>query len=276
MIEVKPLLKNIIEKSGGVEKPFKRNLLKEQIHILVLDFIYAHPVYSQLIFYGGSALRHCFELPRFSEDLDFVDLKNNVELTKMGKDLTDYFCTETDLEPKLLVQPSRIKLKFPILRELGLSSPSEYESLLIKIEVFKHFDYCVGYQVGVSTIFKLNRSMVIKAFDLPTMFATKIGAVLHRKWEKTAKGGEVLAKVKGRDYFDLVWYLGKDIKPNLRCIMGFQKTENLREELLKIVEKVDAKSIKFDLEPLMENKTFVDNFSKNIKGILKNAIETHL
>jgi len=39
-----------------------------------------------------------------------------------------------------------------------------------------------------------------------------------RKWEKTVKGGEVIAKVKGRDYFDLMWYLGKNIKPNINCV----------------------------------------------------------
>lgn len=276
MIEVKPLLKKIIQGTETAEKPFKRNLLKEQIHILVLDFIYAHPDYGNLVFYGGSALRHCFDLPRLSEDLDFVDLENKIDLPEMGRELETYFNKETDLRPKVLIQPSRVKLKFPILRELGLSTPSEYESLLIKIEVFKHFDYCSEYQVGLSTIFKFNRSVVIKNFDLPTMMATKIGAVLHRKWQKTAKGGEVLAKLKGRDYFDLVWYLSKGVKPNMKCIMGFKPKENLKEELLKVVKKVDTKSIKFDLDPLMENKPFVDNFSKNIGDILKGEIEQKL
>ncbi len=276
MTEIKPLLEKIIKDSDKAAKTFKRNLIKEQLHILVLDFLYARPDYSDLVFYGDSALRHCFGLDRLSEDLDFVDLTGKVDLTNLGKDLEDYFYKETDLKPKVIVQPSRVKLKFPILQELNLSDPSEYQSLLIKIEVFKHFDYCSGYKINISTIFKLNRSVIVKTFDLSTMMATKIAAVLHRKWLKMAKSGEILAKVKGRDYFDLVWYLNKGIKPNLQCVMDFDSSANLKQELLRMIERVDAKSIKFDLEPLIENSSFVENFGNNIKAILKTEIENRL
>jgi len=276
MIETKPLFEKLVRDLGPADKSFKRNLLKEQIHILALDFLYSHPVYGQLIFYGGSCLRHCFNLPRLSEDLDFVDLKNNIDLGKMAEDIESFFYNETDLRPKVLVQPSRIKLKFAILKELGLALPSDYQSLLLKIEVFKHFDYCAGYKVDVVAIFKLNRSVVLKTFDLPTMMATKMAAVLHRKWQKIAKRGEVLASVKGRDYFDLIWYFNQGIKPNLKCIMDFKDGANLKDELLKAVAKVNEQSIKFDLEPLIEDKNFVDNFSKNIKAILKREIDLRL
>jgi hypothetical protein len=46
----------------------------------VLDYIYSAPRYSGLIFYGGSCLAHFFQLPRLSEDLDFID-----ETPEMGK-----------------------------------------------------------------------------------------------------------------------------------------------------------------------------------------------
>jgi len=96
----KIFLKDLIKKSFSKNKVFKRNILKEYLQILVLDFFYSHKDYSQLIFYGGSCLSHCYDLPRLSEDLDFVDIKKKIELKKLAKDLENYFKKNTDLEVK--------------------------------------------------------------------------------------------------------------------------------------------------------------------------------
>jgi len=74
MEETKTILKDLIAKSETNNKLFKRNVLKGYLQVLVLDFIYSDPDYSQLFFYGGSCLAHCFGLNRLSEDLDFVDV----------------------------------------------------------------------------------------------------------------------------------------------------------------------------------------------------------
>ena len=81
-----------------------------------------------------------------------------------------------------------------------------------------------------------------------------------------------MAKVKGRDYFDLMWYLEKAVKPNLGCIVGIESLEALKAKLLKIVDTVDARSIQYDLEALIDNENFIKNLSKNIKEILKRKI----
>ena len=273
---IKPFLKHIIDGALGMSSTYKRNLLKDYIQVVILDFIYSHPKYSQLVFYGGSCLRHCFDLPRLSEDLDFVDLKKEIKLADLAKDLEDYFKKKTDLEAKIKVQPSRVQIKFAILKELGLAIPSESDMLYLKLEVFKHFYFCSGYEVNTTAIFKFNRSMIIRTFDLPTMMATKIGAVMNRQWQKTAKGGEPLAKVKGRDYFDLVWYLSKTIKPNLNCLMNKESKAGLKEKLLAAIAKVDSKSIEYDLSPLMEDSSFVKGLAKNIKDILGREINEKL
>ena len=273
---IKPFLKNIVAKAIGMSSIYKRNLLKDYIQVVILDFIYSNPEYSQLVFYGGSCLRHCFDLPRLSEDLDFVDLKKSIKLDVLAGDLENYFKKKTDLEAKIKIQPSRIQIKLPILKEMGLADPSESDLLYLKLEVFKFFDFCSGYQISMMPIFKFNRSMIIKTFDLPTMMATKIGAVMNRKWEKTAKGGELLAKVKGRDYFDLVWYLSKNIKPNLKCLMQKESEAGLKEKLLAMIAKVDKRSIEYDLSPLMEDSAFVKGLAKNIKEILTREIKEKL
>jgi hypothetical protein len=276
METIKPILTDLISESPSRNNLFKRNLLKEYLQIVVLDFIYSHKDYSQLFFYGGSAIAHCFDLQRLSEDLDFIDEKKNINLTKLAEDLEEYFSKRTDLPMKTTVQKFRIYLKFPILHELGISTRSETDNLFLKVEVYTEFDFCIKYSTDIRPVFKYNRSVLIKTFDPATLMATKIRAILLRKWEKTDKRGKTTVKVKGRDYFDLLWYLQKGIQPNLSCIEGVETMEDLKTKLLDLVGKIDNKSIQLDLEPLIDNEKFVSNMSKNMKAILEREIRERL
>lgn len=276
MESAKIFLKDLINKSALKDNLFKRNLLKQYLQLMVLDFIYSHPKYSQLVFYGGSCLRHCFDLPRLSEDLDFVDLENKIQIDKLAEDLEKYFRKETDLELRTALQKSRIRLKFAVLQELELAGANESDLLFLKVELFKQFNFCKGYKLEVIPLFKFNKAVLVKTFDLSTLMATKIGAILYRKWEKTDKKGDVFIKVKGRDYFDLIWYLEKGVKPNIKCIKDVDDENKLKNRLLEIIAKVDTKSIRLDLESLMEDKNFLKNLSRNIKEILEREIETKL
>ena len=276
METIKPVLASIISESPSRNNIFKRNLLKEYLQVVVLDFIYSHKDYSQLLFYGGSALAHCFDLQRLSEDLDFIDETRKINVPKLAKDLEDYFRKRTDLEVKTTVQKFSIYLKFPILRDLGLSTREETDMLFLKVEVYSEFDFCTKYSTDIRPVFKYNRSVLIKALDASTLMATKIRAILFRKWEKTDKQGKTTVKVKGRDYFDLLWYLQKGIQPNLSCIEGFENIKDLKERLLAIVANIDSKSIQLDIEALISNPGFVNNMSKNMKAILEREIEEKL
>ena len=269
------LLKLLAEKNVK-NMSFKRNLAKEYLQIIALDFIYSHKDYGQMVFYGGSCLKHCYGLPRLSEDLDFVDLRKTVKIDQLANDLKEYFAKIGNIEVKATVQKFRIYLKFPILRELGLVGGDEPDFLFLKVEVFNAFDFCKTFKTEIIPVFKHNRSLLIKTFDLPTMMATKIRAVFLRKWEKTDKKGDLLMKVKGRDYFDLMWYLQKKITPNLGCIENIKDAADLKDKLIGAIDKVDSKSILLDLEPLIEDMVFLNNLSKNIKLILINQIKSTL
>lgn len=269
---IKPFLIKLLKDSASGDKVFRRNLLKNYLQILVLDFIYSHQKYSRLVFYGGSCLAHCHNLPRLSEDLDFVDLEKKIEIPELAKDLKEYFKKNTDLEVKAVPQKFRVYLKFPVLGELGLAGKSESDLVFLKVEIFKGFDFCKDYKIETAPLFKFNKTILVKTFDLPTLMATKIRAILHRKWEKTDKKGKTTAKVKGRDYFDLLWYLEKGVMPNFGCIEGIADKEKFREQLLAAIMKVDARSIRIDLESLIDNLGLVKNLSKNIKETLRRMV----
>lgn len=269
----KPYLKNLLANSPSDNNLFRRNLLKEYLQIVVLDFIYSHSKYSNLYFYGGSCLAQCFGLPRLSEDLDFVDVKKGIILSELASDLRNYFSTQTDLSVIVTVQKFRVYLKFPILKELGLSVGTESDQLFLKVEIFSDFHFCKRFKTEIIPLFKHNRSILVKTFDLPTLMATKIRAVFNRRWEKSDKAGNVIARVKGRDYFDLMWYLQKNIQPNIGCIESCKNNLELKNKLLTAIKKIDARSISLDLESLIADQNFVKNLSKNMKDILKREIE---
>ncbi len=264
-------LKNILTENSDASDLYKRNLLKDYLQILVLKYVYSQDKYSDLVFYGGSVLSHCYELPRLSEDLDFVDIADRIDNEKMAEDLKKYFEKEVGLPVKIKNQKFRIYLKFPILKELGLSDEGQTDLLFLKVEIFKKFSFCKKYRLETVPLFKYNQSVLIKTFDLSTLMATKIRVVLYRQWEKINKKGKTLISVKGRDYFDLMWYLQKGVKPNLKCL-EVENMEELKGELLKIISKVDKRSVVLDLENFISDKKFVENLGKNIKEILKNLV----
>jgi len=272
----KEFIENLLlkyEKTGNV---FKRNVVKEYLQVLSLFFIYSKEEYQDLLFYGGSCLRHCFGLPRLSEDLDFVDLRKEISLKNLAKDLEKFFARGLKIQGRAKIQKFRIYLKFPILYELKLATREESDLLFVKVEIFKKFDFYKNFKVEIIPVFKFNKSILVRTFSLSTLMATKIGAILYRKWEKTDKKGKTLVKVKGRDYFDLMWYLRKGIKPDIRYIKGIKDSKELRKRLLEIIENLDQASIQLDLEPLVEDKTFVRNLSKNLKEILIREINEKL
>lgn len=272
---VKIWLRKLVQESTSQNNLFKRNFIREYLQIIVLDYIYSHPIYSQLSFYGGSCLSHCYNLPRFSEDLDFVDIENKIDYQTFSEDILHYFSKNTDLHPKIYTQKFRIYLKFPILHELNLANSSGTDFLYLKIEIDNEFDYCNNYKNIIVPLFKFNRSILIRTFDLQTLMSTKIRALLYRKWEKTDKDGKTLIRVKGRDYFDLMWFLVQKVEPNLDCLKNEAKDKkDLNNKLLHIIENIDPLSIQRDLEAFIEDSNYTRNLSKNIKEILKGQIES--
>lgn len=261
-------IKKLLSEKEETTNTFKRNLVKEYFQVLVLSFLYSQEKYQDLIFYGGSCLRHCFNLPRISEDLDFVDIKGKTNFENLGADLKKYFEKKLALKIKPKIQKFRIYLKLPILYKLDLAKKSESDFLFLKIEIFQNFGFCKKYRIEVLPLFKFGESTLVRTFDLSTLMATKIRAILYRKWERTDKKGEILAKVKGRDYYDLMWYLEKETGPNLACIEGVKNKAELKEKLLEIIKKVDPRSVKYDLEGLIEDRNFIEDLGNNIKEIL--------
>lgn len=258
-------LKMVVDDSigRGIRPDVIRIQLKEKLQLYVLDFIYNSPKYHHLIFYGGTCLRKCFGTGRMSEDIDF-ETTESFSKKEFAEDVVRHF-RERVSYPALLVncpgqKVSRVELRFPVLNALGLS-PIVDEKLNLKVEV-----NWIGKTYPAETrAFSEDRfSFVVRHYNLPTLMAGKMLACLHRVWV-TGKTG---AKVKGRDYFDLLWYMQHHIMPNPErladapeALTPWAAFENLSQK----VAQIRTTDLRLDLEPLFEDGRFVQNWVGHFK-----------
>ena len=243
----------------GIRPDVIRIQLKEKLQLYVLDFIYNNPKYNHLIFYGGTCLRKCFGAGRMSEDVDF-ETPESFEKKKFAEDIAKHFRERIAYSDLLAVAPGqtvgKVELRFPVLHPLGLS-PLADEKLNLKVEV-----NTIGkkYPTENRTISEDRFSFMVRHYDLPTLMAGKLLACLNRVWRK----GKTGITVKGRDYFDLLWYMQKKIIPNPERILdapGEPTPRMVFEKLAEMVKKIRPSDLMLDLEPLFEDGRFVKQWA---------------
>lgn len=258
----------------GSNNLYIRSTLKEYLQALILEYIYTSKEYnSNFIFTGGTCLRHVFGLERLSEDLDF-DLLEDIDSVELVENIQQYFVSNMkydNFDIAIKQKGRQILLKFPCLKKLGLANENESDLLHIKMDLFKVVGRSYEIEKTAKSIFGLN--FVILHYDLPSLFATKITALLTRNLLFGKEDREI---IKGRDFFDLLWYLKNDVKVNLAFVQERLGEEITEEELKKkIEEKVKLATTKFkndfknDLLPFIENSEFVLNYVENYASEFK-------
>lgn len=252
----------------------KRIYLKEALQSLVLDFIYNHPQYRGLNFYGGTCLHVIYDLNRLSEDID-LDNSMDVELENFVDDLEDHFHKVLSYRDiSLRHQESqqgiiRVTLRFPVLYDLGLS-PHRDEVLHLKVEISQHHQVAV---IKRTPIIHQGRSFVPSHFSLETMMAGKMLACLERSFQI----GKTSVAIKGRDFYDLLWFMQRRIQPlEQKLESDGAKSYSVISAMLELREKVEAirhRDLEIDLLPLFEQRTFIDawisSFHANFEEFLR-------
>lgn len=258
MIEsIKLELKNHRDKSDIIKIWY----IKEYLQTLILWHIYSLDYTKDLLFYGGTSLRFLFGLNRLSEDLDFI-WKDFHDGERLGSDL-EYYFLKNNIKLNYKVQKFRIILNFKDLLHNFWIKYQNSKDLYIKIEISDNFAFCKQFDIKLYPIFKYNQSLIIKSLSKETLFSTKLNAVLYRNWEKQI--GENKISVKGRDIYDLFWYVSNNISPNISCIEWIDTIEELKEKLMSIIWKINFKEVILDIENFIEDKNilaFIENNGK--------------
>ena len=272
-------LQNILAGKDPLLPPeTKRIILKEVLQAYVLDYLYNQNSYRRLNFYGGTCLHVVYGLNRLSEDLDF-DNQAGLELSQLENELVQYFHKSFgygDASAKTQRGEGgvlRVTLKFPVLSALGLS-PYPSETLHLKVEVSQHEQVAI---IQHTPVFVYGRSLVAAHFSLETMMAGKMLACLERSF----KGGRSGVQIKGRDFYDLLWFMQQRVQPlEEKLAHDGQRSYTVESAMLALQEKVariKSRDLAIDLLPMFESRQYIEawleafheNFHRLVFGYLE-------
>jgi hypothetical protein len=174
-----------------------RNVMREYLQARILGALQRAGAMIPLAFHSGTALRFLYATARHSEDLDFALEKDKSRydfrayLQAIQSELAaDGYALELKVNDKKVVHSAFIR--FPgLLHELALS-PQRSEVLAVKIEV--DTDPPAG-AVLTTTVVRRHITLQLQHHDRASLLAGKLHAILQRSF------------VKGRDLYDLMWYL---------------------------------------------------------------------
>jgi len=254
----------------------KKNAIKEITQEIVLCGLSRAGFFDKAAFYGGSALRIIYGLDRFSEDLDFSLLCKDPDFN-----ITSYFPMirkeaaayglDFDVTEKKKTADSTIRsafmkgntkehilVFFPRTDTAGIPAN---ELIKIKLEVNTDPAPGAGYE---HRIMMLPSPYQLKLYDLPSLFAGKIHAVLCRAWKN---------RVKGRDLYDYVFYISRNAAVNMTLLQAklaesrvieegvILGEETLKKMLCERFDSIDFNDAKEDVADFLKNRAVLDVWS---------------
>ncbi len=255
-----------------------KNSIKEVLQDIILSGLAKTDFFNFAAFYGGTSLRIFRKLPRFSEDLDFTLTEKNedfnfYEYLNYAKKELDGLMIESELLNKNKKNETSVEsifFKFNLRYLFEISYP-EYsnriinnEVLSIKVELEKNF-----FEGGITEkkLLTYPSFVQVNTFTMETLFASKLIAVLNRKWK---------TRVKGRDFYDYLFYIANNTKINFTFLKnGLKKfgyliddkydIADLKKDLRLRFEEIDFSNAINDVIPFVkENDRFLEAFNKDI------------
>lgn len=254
-----PNIKNILnhyEKTRISEQTKIREIL-QQTALLGLQ---RHGFFEKAAFYGGTALRILYGLDRFSEDLDFSLLEPDKNfdfipfLEGMRKELAS-FGFEMEVTKKVKNIETSVVSAFMKMNTIELylaigeesKSVNHNEKVQIKLEV----DIEPPPRARFENRLVINpTTFYVLTLHKSDLFAGKMAAVLYRAWK---------GRIKGRDWYDLVWYIQNQVPISLpyleACLIqaGHLKPQDAldRNGLIDLldtkIDSIDWESAKADM-----------------------------
>ena len=264
--------------------------LREILQQMALLGLWRGKFFEHAAFYGGTALRILYGLDRYSEDLDFSLLEPSPdfslatyedsirrELASFGFEVTfqvrpknrDSAIESAFLRANTLQHLILIKAGEAIRRQLHKD-----EVLKIKLEV--DTDPPGGFDTE-SRVVLLPVPFSVRTYTLPDLFAGKMHAVLFRQWK---------TRIKGRDWYDLVWYIGHHPRLHLSHLESRMRSSGnwtgsaalQREELLGLlrakIDTLDVDQARRETEAFVHQPAALELWSREFFREIINRVET--
>jgi len=253
--------------------------LREIIQEVALLGLWRSKFFDKAAFYGGTALRILHGLDRFSEDLDFTLLQpmDDFDLGSFGSSLEKElqgFGFEMHLEQKNRAVKSPVQSAFlkaetfsqMLVIEIGeeiLRQVPKGQVIKVKLEVDTNppGDFSTETKYLLAPI-----PFPVRVLVLPDLFAGKMHAVLYRRWKN---------RVKGRDWYDLVWYISRHPELHLRHLEQRMRqtgewngTEGLTGEaffkaLHAVIDSLDINKAREEVLPFLKDPDALSIWSRD-------------
>ncbi len=275
-------LKKIVKngKNENLSAEYIKIELKEKLILFTLNFIYNSSKWSKLVFSGGTALKMIGKTARLSEDLDMDYMENEFDYKDFVKDLLSYFegLGLVNITTSIKQEGKIITLKFPVLKELGLITNIKNQSNLLHLKIELEKNKYSQFKIKTIPFISNNLFFVIKSYDLETLFSNKIGAILGRR----NKIYHHKYDFKGRDFYDLIWFMQNGIKPNIKRAKQIIKAEqdkkissydDIWDLIRQRISNIDTKGIYKDIKNLVKEpesaRQLAGNFLDIYEGLVK-------
>ena len=272
---IHPALAGLIDRYQPQSANDYQNAVRQIAQEIALLGLWRTPFYDHAAFYGGSALRIFHGLQRFSEDLDFSLLQPKPDFslkTYLGAVADELAAWGFEFRAEAIekTNPSAIESAFlkgsTVINLLQIGAPPEIaarlpKGQLIRIKLEIDTDPPSGATTEMLTRLVPTPHQV-RVYDLPSLFAGKLHAVLCRNWK---------SRVKGRDFYDLVWYVGHRVPLNLAHLEARMRQSGD----WPIETSLDAHSLRKRLEERFASIRF-DQAKEDIAPFLKDPRELSL
>lgn len=264
------------------------NALREIFQSIALLGLWRGKFFEQSAFYGGTSLRILYGLDRFSEDMVFSLLKQNKNFSLdqycpfIEKELNSFgFSATVNIKKKSTkTQIESAFLKADTLQQLLIIKSenitgNSLPDLKIKLEVDTNPP--ADFDTEIKSVL-LPIPFNVKVFTQDCLFAGKIHAILCRNWKSK--------RVKGRDLYDFVWYIARDISVNLKHLQkrleqtGHWNNKKIltKEKVIKMLKEkfdnIDLEQAKKDVLKFIDNKDSVLIWSKDFFFDIVKKIKT--
>lgn len=207
------IIKEKLKSYAATNAVEEEHAVKEILQEVALYGLWRAKFFEVALFQGGTSLRILHQLPRFSEDLDFLlrEPAPDFDWAPYVKVLTEVFREyglDLTIEPKEKMD-SAIKEALikddSLARQLNLSFAGTGKPKTIKIKLEIDINPPAGSGEEMEFL-DFPADHAVRHQDMASNFALKIHAMLCRGF------------LKGRDWFDFSWYVGKGISPNLTLL----------------------------------------------------------
>ncbi|MDI6755714.1 MAG: nucleotidyl transferase AbiEii/AbiGii toxin family protein [Thermodesulfobacteriota bacterium] len=251
----------------------KRSIAREYLQARILEALQDRGAFLKWAFVGGTALRFLYGMPRYSEYLDFslVVAEREHAFAALLNKVSSAFAAEGYSHDLMIRDKGAVKSAFikfrGILAELALSS-REHQMLSVRVEVDTN---PADGATTTTTVIRRFVALNLLHYDRPSLLAGKLHAVLSR------------AYTKGRDLFDLVWYLTDRTWPepnftflnNALAQTGWPGPEltaaNWRRIVRKRMEEIHWNRAVKDISPFLERPQDVNLLTlENVRNLLLN------